>query len=73
MFDERKVLAHLRQLRPDRISMLLEQGQALGLVAVPGAHQLGVSPDAADGHAGRTQALQDLDPGQVIVVVAAMT
>ncbi len=73
MFDERKVLAHLRQLHPDRVSMVLEQGQALGLVAVPGAHQLGVLPDAADGHAGRAQALHDLDPGQVILAVAAVT
>jgi hypothetical protein len=34
VFDEGEVLAHLRQLRLDRIAMLLEQRQALGLVAV---------------------------------------
>ena len=63
----------LRQLRPHRISMLLEQGEALGLVSVPGAHQLGVAPDAADRHAGCPQALQNLDPRQVLVAVPAMT
>lgn len=72
MFDEGEVPTHLSQLRLDRVAMLLEQGQALGLVAVPGAHQLGVAPDAAHRHAGRAQALQDLDPCQVIVAVTAM-
>ena len=73
MFDEGQVPAHLGELRLHRVAMLLDQGQARGLVAVPGPHQLGVAPDAADGHAGLAQALQDLDPRQVVIAVAAMT
>ena len=72
MFDEGEVLTHLRQLRLNRVAMLLEQGQALGLVTVAGAHQLGVAANAANRHAGGAQALQDLDPRQVVVAVAAM-
>ena len=72
MFDEGEVLAHLRQLRPHRISMVLEQGEALGLVSVARAHQFGVAPDAANRHPGRAQALQDLDPREVLVAVTTV-
>src|SRR3954454_12782566 len=69
LFDEVEVPTNLGQPSPDVASVLLEQGEALGLVAVAGAHQVRIAADAPNWHPGRPQALEHLDPSEVLLVV----
>src|SRR4051794_41680475 len=69
--DELEVALHLGQALADRVAVGLEERQALALVALAGAQQLGVLADLADRHARGTQLRQERDAREVGVVLAA--
>src|ERR1044071_6066366 len=70
-FDEGEVTLCLRQLGPHRLPVLLEQRQALALVAA-GPHQLVIATDARDRHPACPQAADRLHPLHVGLAVAAV-
>src|SRR5262245_50309811 len=72
VIDEREVALALGEPGQHGGPVLPEERQPFGLVAVAGPHELGVTPDLPDRHAGRPQALKGPDPRQVVLAVPAV-
>jgi hypothetical protein len=60
------------QLREHVLAVGVKQLEALLLVAVACAHQLGIGANLADRHAGRPEPGDQRDPGQAPVAVAPL-